>query len=118
MGVFTFITYLTNHIPEKNFRIVRGYGLFSNRLKGTLLPKARLLLKQSAKKEERPLKSWRERMIVHYGKDPLICELCSLEMMLVDVCYDPPLNNLLTLLKLSKTDKIPAKQLNLTVNTS
>ena len=37
MGLYTFITYLTQHIPDKYFRNVRGYGIFSNRLKGSLL---------------------------------------------------------------------------------
>jgi hypothetical protein len=44
MGVFTFITYVTQHIADKHFRVVRGYGLFSNRVKGKLLPQARMLL--------------------------------------------------------------------------
>ncbi len=34
MKLFTFITYLTQHIPDKHFNVVRGYGLFSCRLKG------------------------------------------------------------------------------------
>jgi hypothetical protein len=118
MGIFTFITYLTNHIPEKHFRVVRGYGLFSNRLKGTLLPRARCLLKQSATKEEKPPKSWRQRMVDYYGKDPLICEMCSLEMILIQVSFDPPLNNLLKILQLSKEDRIPARQIKLYANSS
>ena len=52
MGLFVFIRNLTQHIPDKFFRVVRGYGLFSNRLKGKLLPKARKLLKHPAKKEQ------------------------------------------------------------------
>ena len=118
MGVFTFITYLTNHIPEKNFRVVRGYGLFSNRLKGTLLPKARLLVDQSTTKEKGALKPWRARMTEYYGKDPLMCETCLQEMILVDVWYEPPLNNLLNVVKLSKRDKIPQRQINLYANSS
>jgi len=35
MGLFTFIKYLIQHIPDKYFRWVRGYGLFSNRIKKT-----------------------------------------------------------------------------------
>ncbi len=51
MGTFTFITYLTQHIPDKYFRVVRGYGLFSNCLRGELLPKARVLLNKPGQNE-------------------------------------------------------------------
>ena len=61
MRLFTFITYLIKHIPDKNFRIVRGYGLFSNRLKGELLPQARILLGQDSQIEEISQPTWRER---------------------------------------------------------
>ena len=118
MGVFTFITYLTSHIQEKNFRVVRGYGLFSNRLKGTLLPKARILLKQASTSEMKPIKPWRERIAEYYGKDPFICETCGVEMILVQVCFEPPHTNLLSLLKLSKNDAIPQKQIRLFANSS
>jgi hypothetical protein len=47
MRIFTFITYLINHIPEKYFRVIRAYGLFSNRLRGKLLPLTRKALKQN-----------------------------------------------------------------------
>lgn len=63
MGLFIFIRNLTQHIPDKHFRVVRGYGLFSNRLKGELLPKARKLLKQPDQKEKSQPKNWRERIL-------------------------------------------------------
>ena len=86
MRVFTFITYLTNHIPEKYFRVIRAYGLFSNRLRGKLLPQTRKVLKQ--KKPLNPVfKSWRERTKNREGKDPLVCEICNIEMVLVFVCF-------------------------------
>ena len=50
MRLFTFITYLIQHIPDKYFRNCRGYGLFSNRLKGKLLP---LVIKKLRKKQKR-----------------------------------------------------------------
>jgi hypothetical protein len=118
MGVFTFITYLTQHIPDKHFRVVRGYGLFSNRLKGKLLPRARMLMNLPADREKQTIKTWRERIYDYRGKDPLRCENCSLEMILVQVCFEPPLNNLLSILRLSKTDQVPRLQLKLFPDTS
>jgi len=51
MGLFTFITYLTQHIPDKYFRVVRPDGIFSNRKRGELLPLAKQLLNQDVKKK-------------------------------------------------------------------
>jgi len=85
MRVFTFIIYLNQHIPDKYFRVVRGYGLFSNRLKGELLPRARMSLGKSGEKEEPLQESWRERIHEFTGKDSLICENCSIEMNLIFV---------------------------------
>ena len=118
MGTFTFITYLTQHIPDKNFRIVRGYGIFSNRLKGELLPKARILLSQPAQQEKLPQKSWRERKLESTGKDPIICESCSIEMILIYVCYEPTDDILLSKLGLTINDRIPSMQLKVKLDTS
>ena len=86
MRIFTFITYLTNHIPERYFRVIRAYGLFSNRLRGKLLPLARKALKQNE-----PIKpiftSWRERTKNREKQDPLICAACNIEMVLVFLCF-------------------------------
>ena len=109
MVLFTFITFLIQHIPDKNFRVVRGYGLFSNRLKGELLPQARILLGQNPQKEYVPQSTWRERRIQENDKDPLICENCFIEMQLVFVCYVPDYKNLQEL-GISVNKRIPNKQ--------
>lgn len=109
MRLFTFITYLVQHIPDKNYRVVRGYGLFSSRLKGELLPKARGLLGQTAEKESVAHPTWRERRIKESGKDPLICETCSVEMQLVSMCFEP--NYIfLAILEIAVNERIPNKQ--------
>jgi hypothetical protein len=118
MGVFTFITYLTQHIPDKYFRVVRGYGLFSNRLKGELLPRARMSPGKPGEKEESLKESWRERIHKFTGKDPLICENCSVEMLLIFVCYGPVENDLFSKLGINFSDKIPSKQFKLIPDTS
>ena len=110
MGIFTFITYLTQHIPDKYFRVVRGYGMFSNRLKGKLLNIARKLLNQPDQKEKPPQKSWRERILEYTGNDPLICEKCSIEMVLVFVCFKLE-ESWLTKLGINVSERIPLKQI-------
>ena len=109
MRLFTFITYLIQHIPDKNYRVVRGYGLFSNRLKGELLPKVRILFRQSAQKEPVTHPTWRERRIEESGKDPLICESCSADMKLVLVCFKPNYTYL-ALFAIAVNERIPNKQ--------
>ncbi|MBE9511399.1 MAG: transposase [Bacteroidetes bacterium] len=59
MRLFTFITYLTNHIPEKHFKVIRSYGLFSNRLKCKLLPITRKVLNQKQSTKSIHIK-WKE----------------------------------------------------------
>ena len=112
MGVYTFITYLSQHIPDKYFRIVRGYGLFSNRLKGELLPMARVLLNQSDRETKPAPKNWRERTSEHTGRDPLICETCLIEMDLILVYYKPD-ETWLPGLGIDSYAVIPSKQLKL-----
>ena len=80
------MSYLINHIPDKHFRIVRGYGIFSNRVKGELLTLSRELVGDKSKEEVKQ-KSWRERTIERTGKDPLVCEKCQTPMELVYRCY-------------------------------
>ena len=118
MRIFTFITYVTQHIPDKYFRVVRGYGLFSNRLKGELLPRARMSLGKPGEKEEPLQESWRERIHKFTGKDHLICENCSVEMILIFVCYGPVENDIFSKLGINFSDKIPSKQFKLIFDTS
>ena len=109
MRLFTFITYLIQHIPDKNYRVVRGYGLFSNRLKGELLPKARILLGQNVQKEPVKHPTWRERRTEESGKDPLVCENCFTEMQLTFMCFKPNYAYL-ALFAIAVNERIPNKQ--------
>jgi len=118
MGLFTFITYLTQHIPDKYFRVVRPYGLFSNRLKGQLLAKANMSLNHAKQNKQPVIQNWRQRQFEYNGKDPLICENCDLEMELVFICYGPIEFRLHSKLGLNVDDKIPEKQFKLLPDTS
>ncbi len=110
MGLFTFIAYLIEHIPDKYFRNVRGYGIFSNRLKGELLPKVRNSLNQPEKKKKNQgQKTWRELHTERTGKDPLICENCFVEMKLVFICFSIS-NTWCYKLDIGPFERIPAKQ--------
>lgn len=116
MGIFTFITYVTQHIPDKHFRVVRGFGIFSNRLRGTLLPKARTLLNRPASVERPPHTPWRERKRNSTGTDPLMCVNCHIEMTLVFVCFSDD-TCWSSRLGLNLDERIPWKQLKILDNT-
>ncbi len=87
MRLYNFMTHLTNHIADKYFRIVRGYGIFSNRTKGEMLSRAKELIGDKTAIKSKEKKSWRERQIDRTGKDPLLCEKCQSAMILVYSCF-------------------------------
>lgn len=80
-----FILDLLEHFPEKNFKVVRWYGLFSNRNKNRLLKRCPEKIKKETKVAEKPKEIdnrpyWRKRHEKLHGIDPLICPICKKEM--------------------------------------
>ncbi len=110
MGLFTFIKYLVQHIPDKNFRIVRGYGLFANCIKTKMIEKALKCLKRRAKNKNHKKKDYRERIKDLTGKDPLICNNCKVEMEFWFSRYGPD-ERILKRFGLSEWDRIPRNQI-------
>ena len=82
MSVEKFILSLVRHIPEKDFKMVRHYGLYSRRIK-TLSKKIVIVFQEKVKKllfnakEMIKPKSWRERIIERFKEDPLKCMHCG-----------------------------------------
>jgi hypothetical protein len=74
---------LFQHVPSKGFRVVRYYGIYSNR---------KLNRPWIIKKKNDDLKldssNWRSYQIRKTGLDPLICPCCNKEMILVQEYYD------------------------------
>ena len=76
MSVEEFILSLVRHIPEKGFKMIRHYGLYSRRIK-TLSKKIVIAFQEKVKKllfnakEMMKPKSWRERIIERFKEDPL-----------------------------------------------
>lgn len=74
---------LFEHVPSKGFRMVRYYGMYSNRK----------ICKQTQETDKQDTKdktpdNWRDLQILKTGTDPLMCPCCNKEMMLVDQYYD------------------------------
>jgi Putative transposase/Transposase zinc-binding domain len=73
-----FIERLTQHIPDKGFRMINYYGFLAQRVRAQLLPKVYALLDQVVK-EVKQLK-FRFMQKKSFGCDPLICIMCGSEM--------------------------------------
>ncbi len=85
MDKYEFIHYVIKHIPDKNFKMVRYYGIHSRRVKKgvrEVMEKLGLVVKYIIK----PF-SWRKNIEEYTGKDPLKCEKCGGEMLLYKIIY-------------------------------
>ena len=82
LTVDAFIGRLIRHIPDKQFKMIRHYGLYSRRIK-TLMKEIVTIYQESikkllvnAKKMIQP-KGWRESIKESFGYDPLKCSECG-----------------------------------------
>ena len=98
LSVEKFISLLIQHIPPRNFRMIRYYGLIANQTKKKYQSIVFKLLSQT-KKIIQSL-SWRARQIIYKRVDPLICKLCGREMILVEMGFRDFLSENLVVKKL------------------
>ena len=78
-----FFARLFQHVPTKRFRVVRYYGMYSNKN----ISKIKNTKEKAAKVKSESL-TWREYQINKTGVDPLICPCCNKEMILINEHYD------------------------------
>ena len=89
-----FIGLLVRHIPEKNFHVIRYYGMYANARKNKifkiisaqiirLFGLANLIFEYNLNRA----KTWRQAMINQTGTNPLKCKKCNIEMNLVQITY-------------------------------
>jgi Putative transposase len=90
LSVEEFISRLIRHIPEKNFRMIRYYGIYANAVRNKLIP---ILIPQIAALYTianlvfKPKKTWRELVLESTGVDPLVCPNCKVQMNLTSITY-------------------------------
>lgn len=77
-----FIKRLIIHIPNQQFKTVRYYGLYAKKHKHH--PKLHKLISHSILKVRQMTKSWRTRILLSFGYDPLKC-CCGHTMELIDI---------------------------------
>ncbi len=85
MDIYEFIHNVIKHIPDKNFKMVRYYGIHSRRSKKSVrmaMEKLGLVVNYVVNKF-----SWRKNVKEFTGKDPLRCQKCDGEMLMYKVVY-------------------------------
>lgn len=80
-----FIKKIMIHIPEKQFKMIRYYGIYAKRAK----PRKKLIKMVSDKVKEYKEKArkWRLRIMKSFGHDPLDCPKCKTKMIMKDIYY-------------------------------
>uniref|UniRef100_UPI00261E22B1 transposase n=1 Tax=Clostridium sp. TaxID=1506 RepID=UPI00261E22B1 len=83
--VFEFIKKVIIHIPDKNFKMVRYFGLYSRRNKDKdkfikMIDKKIVQIKKSIEK-------WEYRLLASFGVDACKCPKCGGKMRFNDIVY-------------------------------
>ena len=76
---------LTQHIPEKHFKMIRYYGIYARHRKSD-----NRLYRAISKEKHRILLSfnqWRNSILLSFGYDPLKCPCCGQQMLFLDIYY-------------------------------
>jgi len=84
LPVEKFISLLIQHIPPKQFRMIKYYGLMVNRARRKWQD---LLRRYLFLKHKMRLLSWKKRQIDFRKSDPLICPICGKEMILKEMAF-------------------------------
>lgn len=82
---YEFIMKLIIHIPEKNFKMVRYFGLYSRRSKGQ--NNFIKMIDEKILKLRKSLGKWEYRVLASFGVDPCNCPKCNKKMRFYDIVY-------------------------------
>lgn len=82
---FEFIKKVIMHIPEKNFKMIRYFGLYSRRRKG----KNNLIkmIDDKILKIKKSIANWENRILATFGINPCKCANCNSMMRFNDIVY-------------------------------
>ena len=81
-----FIKLLMQHIPEKHFKMIRYYGIYSRHREID-----KNLRRQHTSEQRRIYTSftrWRESILLSFGYDPLQCPKCNSQMEILDIYHN------------------------------
>ena len=88
ISVFEFIQRLIIHIPDKNFKMLRYYGIYAK--KSVHHSKLIKKLSDTAIKVRKMLSHWEERIELSFGYNPCICS-CGHKMVFIELCGIKPI---------------------------
>lgn len=74
--IFEFIARLIRHIPDKNFKTIRYYGIYASR-SHKLMSTCKLLISKEKLPFYKSLTKWRNLLIMTFNIDPLKCPNCG-----------------------------------------
>lgn len=81
-----FISRLTQHIPEKHFKMIRYYGIYARHRQSDLL------LRRAISKEKHKIylsfNRWRDSILHSFGYDPLKCPSCGTTMLFLELYFN------------------------------
>ncbi len=85
LPVFEFIRAVLSHLPEKGFRAVTYYGLYSPNYPQKL--RLQTVFDTKGRAVDPLSLTWRESTYLNTGRDPICCPLCGREMILIAAVY-------------------------------
>jgi len=85
LDVFDFIGRVIRHIPEKNFKMIRYYGIYAKNTKHK--NKFFKLVNEKVADFKRKMNNWQTRIMLTFGVNPLRCEKCGAQMKFYDIYY-------------------------------
>lgn len=103
MDAIEFIKKVIIHIPEKQFKIVRYYGIYASHAKKR--PHLIKMVDEKILELKRKYKTWRFRIMKAFGHDPLSCPKCGTSMEIIDIYY-PKYGSVLEMIQQREYDRI------------
>ena len=85
MDALEFIKKVIIHIPKRQFKMIRYYGIYANHKKDK--PRLLKMMHEKIIEMNRKYKNWRRRIQLSFGHDPLKCSKCGRIMSLSDIVY-------------------------------
>lgn len=105
--VLAFMDRLVQHLPERNFRQVRHYGLFSPRTRKEDLKRARQILAQRKRRRSKT-PGWEQRRKAAGDRRPLSCPRCGSDMVFHSCAFGCH-HTLAKMAGVAPDDQIPAQ---------
>ena len=84
--VLDFISRLTQHIPEKHFKMIRYYGIYARHRKSDHL--IRRAISKEKHKMYLSFNKWRVAILHSFGYDPLKCSSCGDTMLFLELYFN------------------------------